>query len=529
LKLIIQWFIGLSLCFCNGSDIFAQESLKPIELLTSPLPIFSEQQKNGRMSGYSVEYARSLFKFAGYNPTVTPLPFARLIKQMDKNELVVATGIGRTPEREDDFFWIAPMTANVIGVFSVIDEDKKNTKLDGFEKLKSIGVLRGDYRADILRKHGVKDVVEFNNWEQAVGAVLKGRVSSIFFSELGVSIICKSAGFDCTSLKKTFTYDIHFSYMAMLKTDKNREHAIKLTNAAERFITAPIFNQLLEEWLPPLQLMEAEVSVTEGVITFGVMDSSQSFANKIWVLTHLEPPFSQYDERGKLTGYAVELVQGILTEAGMRQQILSAPWQRILVESKMKSDVLVFALARTQDREESFHWISPITQNAYAVFGRKSNQQNNSINVIEQLPPQSRIAVLKGDFREQVIIDAQHIAVASPTWQVALQKFLTGEADYLFFSDGGVHVICQTIEEPCTDITRVFQFQLATTYLAVSKQGTSQQLIETLKSSAVDFKQTKQYKAMTKRWLTEFKQRNMPNMHEQDGIIKLWAQTADEQ
>jgi ABC-type amino acid transport substrate-binding protein len=188
-------------------------------LLTNPTPIFSEQQKNGRMSGYAVEYAKSVFQLAGYKPTVTPLPFARLIKQINKSEPVVALGIVRTPEREDDFFWIAPITANVIDVFSIADDSlnsnflttnaentisqgadyQKKAKQAGFDKLKSVGVLRGDYRADILRSHGVKDVVEHNTWEQAIGAVLKGRVSSIFFSELGVSVTCKFAGFDCAS------------------------------------------------------------------------------------------------------------------------------------------------------------------------------------------------------------------------------------------------------------------------------------------------------------------------------------------
>jgi hypothetical protein len=85
------------------------------------------------------------------------------------------------------------------------------------------------------------------------------------------------------------------------------------------------------------------------------------------------------------------------------------------------------------------------------------------------------------------------------------------------------------IEEPGTDISSVFQFQLATTYLAVSKQGTSQQLVEKLTSAAVEFKQTTQYKMMVEGWLMEFKQRNMANIHEQDGIIKLWAQTTDKQ
>lgn len=512
----------------------AQETLKPLELLISPTPIFSEQQDNGSMSGYAIEYAQHVFELAGYQPSVTPLPFARLIRQLNETEAAVAIGLGRTPEREDDFFWIAPVTANVIAVFSIVDapqntDNQKKSKLAGLEKLKSVGVLRGDYRADILHNHGVKNVVEFNSWEQAIGAVLKGRVSSVLYSELGVSVTCKLAEFDCSSLKNTYTHDIQFSYMAMLKTNQNREYAIKLADAAERLITSHPFNQLIERWLPKLQLVGANVGVTNGIITLGKIDSNQSFANQIWVLTHLEPPFSEYDERGKPSGYTVELVQGILTEAGLRQQILVAPWQRILVESKMKPDVLVFALARTQDREDNFYWISPITQNAYSVFGRKSNQQDTSIDAIDQLPPQSLIAVLAGDFREQVIVDAGHIAVATPTWQVALQKFLTGEANYLFFSDGGIDIICLTIDEPCTDITRVFQFQLATTYLAVSKHGTSPQLVEKLKSAAIDFKRTAQYKALSKHWLMEFKKHKLPNMHQQDGIIKLWPQTSDQE
>jgi ABC-type amino acid transport substrate-binding protein len=527
LKLVTLWFIGLSIYIFKCSLSIAQDTYQPLELLTSPTPIFSEQDDDGRMSGYSIEYAQGVLLVAGYKPSITPLPFARLIKQMNEGGTMVATGIGRTPERENDYFWIAPMTANVIGIFSLQDaplniDSQNNTKLEGLDKSKSVAVLRGDYRADILRKHGVKNIVEFNSWEQAIGAVLRGRVSSVFISELGVAVTCKSAGFDCALLTKTYTYDVQFSYMAMLKTDQNREYAIKLANAAEHFITTRTFSQLIERWLPKLKLVEPNIGVTEGVLTLGKLDSSQSAANQIWVLTHLESPFSQYDERGKPSGYAVDLVQGILTEAGLRQQILAAPWQRILVESKMKSDVLVFALARTQAREEDFHWLSPITQNAYAVFGKLSQQSNPNITSIEQLPPKSLISVLEGDFREQVIIEAGHIAVASPTWQVALQKFLMGEADYLFFSDGGVDIICLDIEEPCIDMTRLFQFQLTTTYLAVSKHGTSEQLVEKLKYAAVNFKQTKQYEAMVEHWLSEFKNNNMPKMHEQDGIIKLW-------
>lgn len=514
--------------FLYGAIAAAQKETASLELLTSPLPIFSEQQDDGRMSGYSVEYARNIFAIAGYETRVTPLPFARLIRQISDSDGTVATGIGRTPEREDKYYWIAPMTANVIGVFSMDKGTGSAKKIDGLEDVNSIGVLRGDYRAEILQQNEVRDIVEFNSWEQAVGAVLKGRVESIFYSELGVSVTCKSAGLDCGKLTKTYTYDVQFSYMAMPKTDQNREYAILLSNAAEQFVQSRQFSQLTASWLPQLQLMDKNVSVTEGVITLGKLERHESVANQIWVLTHLEPPFSEHDERGKPTGYAVELVQGILTEAGLRQQILAAPWQRILVESQMKSDVLVFSLARTPERENEFHWISPITQNAYSIFTRNSNLNDSDINSINQLPAGSSIAVLEGDFREQVVNDEGFVAVSSKTWPDVLQSFLQGDADYLFFSDGGIDIICPMIEISCSDIQRVFQFKLATTYLAVSKQGTSQQLVGKLNAAAKNFKASTQYKEMSKRWLNEYKQRNYHNLHEQDGILKLWAQTTDE-
>ena len=44
MKLVMQCFVGFCLYFFSGGPVIAEESLTPIELLTSPLPIFSVQQ-----------------------------------------------------------------------------------------------------------------------------------------------------------------------------------------------------------------------------------------------------------------------------------------------------------------------------------------------------------------------------------------------------------------------------------------------------------------------------------------------------
>ncbi|MDM7859003.1 transporter substrate-binding domain-containing protein [Alteromonas sp. ASW11-36] len=515
------WF-GLSIYGLLHLSAAAQEQAV-LPVLTSPLPVFSEERDNGRMTGYSVEYAREVLAIAGFQPDITPLPFARLMRRMEEGELAVATGVGRTPEREDKFYWLAPMTANVIGLYS-----KQRRTIISFDELTqpiSVAVLRGDYRSELLSGNEMVNLAEFNTWEQALGAVLKDRVDAIFFSDLGIAITCKNNNFDCSALEKIYTHDVLISYMAMLKTDSNRDVANRLSKAAAEFVKSRDFLRVANRWVPQLQLISSEVQVTEGVVVLGKIGTALRASNPLWVITNLEPLFSVRDERGQLTGYAVELVRSILLEAGMQTEILSAPWQRILVESEMKSDVLVFSLARTAEREDNFHWLTPITQNAYSVF-QHGDVQTEASNLSE-LPDKSKIVTLKGDFRADLIEQAGHTLVAGESWADVMQRFIDRDGDYLFLSDGGIEVLCSSSELDCSGVVKSFTYQLGTTYLAISKQGTTDTLIERLTDAAKTFKASAQYQRLVDYWLADYRQKSALNMHEHEGVIRLWSDSKD--
>ena len=506
------WIVLLWAICANGM------AAAKLPVLTSPLPIFSEQQDNGMMTGYSVEYASHLLAAAGYKADINALPFARLMRQMSTGELMVATGIGRTPEREDQFFWIAPMTANVIGLYS-----KTLSPIADLNTLTSpisVAVLRGDYRSEILTQFDNVTIVEFNTWEQAIGAVLLDRVDSVFFSDLGVSITCHTGELACGELAKVHTYDVLFSYMAMPKTEENREIATALANAAPGFIKSKAYNQISQRWVPQLKQISDAVDVIEGVIVLGKVDPTEHSKHALWVITNLEPLFSVRDDRGNLTGYAVELVRSILLEAGLQNEILSAPWQRILVESEMKPEVLVFSLARTAEREDKFHWITPITQNAYSLFTHNTNEA--VATSIEELPSDARVAVLKGDFRENIIKSKGLRAISGEDWKATVKLFVEGHADYLFFSDGGMEIMCDFFEEQCGTVQKAFTYRLATTYLAISKQGTSQALVDKLSQASTVFKQTARFQKLVADWLSNYEQQSSLGMHEHQGVIRLW-------
>ena len=512
----IRWLALSCLLLVNLSKANAHAEASMV-VLSGNTPVFSEFQEDGTVKGYSVDYASAILKEAGIEAEVTPLPFARLMDRMKLGERVVATGVGRTEERENSFYWLAPLTANVIGIYG--PKPFNLTALENRNKTLRVSVMRGDYRSQLGSEYSQFQMIEFDTWAQAIKAVLDERVDAVFFSEFGMDVICKQNDFDCTSISRQHTHDIQYSYIAMPKTKANKGIADKLTKTARRFAQTPAFEKLVQRWLPTLTQISADANEVEGVIALGKIEKDESNVSTLWVIANLEPLFSERGRRGKLTGYAVELVQNILRQASLSTEILTAPWQRIFVESSMKPDVLVFSLARTPEREDEFHWITPITQNAYSMFVRADHQ--GSAMSLEDLPRGSRIAVLKGDFRQELVRAAGHIDVTKSTWAEVVMLLTNGEADYLFLSDGGTNIVCDGLNGACDGVKKLFTYQKATTYLAMSKKGTNQALVSKLKVAADTFKRSKEFKALCASWLETYSKKTSLNMFEQDGVIVL--------
>ena len=242
-----------------------------------------------------------------------------------------------------------------------------------------------------------------------------------------------------------------------------------------------------------------------------------------WVLTNLEPPFSQADKKGKLSGYAIELVENILRTAGVKQRILAAPWERVLKEGRDKANVLVFAVARTAEREQDFHWITPITANVYGIYALGSRHQ--PISKLEALADFGSIAVLENDFRQDMMAQLGYIKIAPyGSWADGIQALLNSQTEGLFFSDGGVEYLCKRHSWDCTGIHRVFTYQTVTTYLVMSKVKSQAGLVGLLTKAASTYKQSDDFQRLSKSWLARYRKNAEISMHEQDGVINLWSE-----
>jgi hypothetical protein len=82
-------------------------------------------------------------------------------------------------------------------------------------------------------------------------------------------------------------------------------------------------------------------------------------------------------------------------------------------------------------------------------------------------------------------------------------------------------MICDNLQGGCKGLKKLFTYQKATTYLAMSKKGTNKRLVAKLRVAAESFKQSKDFDLLVTDWLEKFESKTTLNMYEQDGIIVL--------
>lgn len=253
-----------------------------------------------------------------------------------------------------------------------------------------------------------------------------------------------------------------------------------------------------------------------------IIKTVSSAESDFWILTSLEPPFTQLNERGKLEGYAVDVVQQVLHEAGVEQTILAAPWERVFKEANTKENVLVFALARTAQREELFYWITPITSNRVAILSLNKNAQ--IVSKPEQLDKTLSYGVLDGDFRHKILLDLgiANIVVLD-TWENGLKLLLADKLDNVFYSSIGMQSICRRMELACQDITSVFAFDPVDGYLALSKQSDIQ-TVERLQQAALRLKASQAFENKAKIWVKDYQKKFGLSMHLKDGKLNFWSE-----
>ncbi|MEO0371431.1 MAG: transporter substrate-binding domain-containing protein [Pseudomonadota bacterium] len=180
----------VSLCFLSSAA-----AATDLRLMTEEYPPYNFQE-GARISGLGAEQVFAIMDLAGLTYEVELTRWSRAIGSARKKPATCVFSTFRTPDREDDFEWIGPLSEDRA---LLIKEEGRVIELTKLEDAMaySVGTQTGEFTVGILEAAGFENVEQAPSMADALKKLLAGRndlmaVPEPYFRELqrnGVPIV----------------------------------------------------------------------------------------------------------------------------------------------------------------------------------------------------------------------------------------------------------------------------------------------------------------------------------------------------
>jgi len=102
--------------------------------------------------------------------------------------------------------------------------------------------------------------------------------------------------------------------------------------------------------------------------------ASSVYATTFTLLTEELPPYSIRGSDGSNgTGASIDIISELFTRAAFDYEIIIVPWKRAMRMSLSDENTCIFPMQRNQEREATYHWVSPILITQTGFYTRKDS------------------------------------------------------------------------------------------------------------------------------------------------------------
>lgn len=108
-----------------------------------------------------------------------------------------------------------------------------------------------------------------------------------------------------------------------------------------------------------------------------------SYSADFRIITEVFPPYN-YCKSGQAAGLSVDIINEALARLGDDKRIEFLPWNRAYLLALEEPNILIFTIARTQEREELFKWIAPINRRVMTLY-KLAERQDVSVSSVAEL------------------------------------------------------------------------------------------------------------------------------------------------
>lgn len=188
------------------------------------------------------------------------------------------------------------------------------------------------------------------------------------------------------------------------------------------------------------------------------------------VVTEEWRPYS-YEENGVVKGIATDIVKQLLERTGIKYTIKVYPWARSYSMVQENSNVLIFAMVRTAEREPHFQWIGKVAPADSVFLFKLSQREDLSVTTLEEAK-KHRIGVTRdSDMHQFLVADSfPNISVVSKL-DLSVKQLLAKRIEFLCDSREGVGETLKNLnKDSAAEIDEsLFLYELVP-YLAANKE-----------------------------------------------------------
>jgi polar amino acid transport system substrate-binding protein len=197
--------------------------------------------------------------------------------------------------------------------------------------------------------------------------------------------------------------------------------------------------------------------------------SANLFAQKLSIYCEDVKPAQYIGVDGKLSGFAVEIVQEIQRRVGNNDPIQMVPWARGLEILKHEPNSLLFSMARTAERNSQYQWIGPISETTYGLYVKADSKLK--INNLNDAKRAGLIGVYRGDARDQILtqLGFDNLDRANSTI-FSFRKLMIGRVAMYADAPLALKSLAESEGYKSSDVRLAYTFYRAQLYIATSKE-----------------------------------------------------------
>lgn len=194
-----------------------------------------------------------------------------------------------------------------------------------------------------------------------------------------------------------------------------------------------------------------------------------SFATEIRLLTGIQPPTNYLDDRGKLTGIAVDIIEELKKSLGVKAEIEVYPWARALKLAEDNPDIVLFTDAKTPERvAKGFHFIGPFVTRRHVIYSRAEGSTKLK-NLKDIAGENARVVGTRGDWRTQLLKRRGAAIQETPDQLASVRMLLAGRADYWLSSDVELPLMLKSAGAGPETVDEAALISEASSYLLLSR------------------------------------------------------------